>query len=487
MNHSHSVVTRFAPSPTGWLHVGGVRTALYAWLWAKKCKGSFILRIEDTDKEREVAGSMEHIIESLTWLGISFDQGPNVGGPHNPYVQSQRLNLYKKYADILIEKGFAYADPYTQEELDAFRKKADDEKKPFLFRDHRPSITPPWDGTKPLRFKTPIKEYSWSDVVRGDLKAGVEAVDDFILIKSDGYPTYNFAHIVDDIEMQVTHVMRGEEFISSTPKFLAIYEALGVTAPIFVTMPPILGPDGNKKLSKRDGAKDILEYRNEGYLPQAMVNFLALLGWNPGGNDEIFTPDELIKNFEITRIQKSGAQLDDKKLVWINREHMKKMPYEEQESSILQYLPSSIRELPSCSSEKIHMLVPIIMERIDKFSDVKTLAENGDLDCFFRTPTLDVNKIAFKGDTLDSALIHLEKICSLLSEIDEGSWTIDSVKQKVMSYVDTLPTRGPALHPLRFSLSGKDQSPDPFTISAIIGKDETISRINVSIKSLKNI
>ena len=216
------VVTRFAPSPTGFMHVGGVRTALYAWLLARKNNGQFILRIEDTDKEREVEGSIAHIQDSLKWLGLDWDQGP--------YIQSERLDLYKKYADKLKEKGFAYSD----------------------------------EGA--LRFKIIEKKRTdWHDEVWGDLTAGPEALEDFVIIKSDGYPTYNFAHVVDDIEMKVTHVMRGQEFISSTPKFLAVYEALGVKPPFFATTPPILGADGNKKLSKRDGAKDILDYKQEGY------------------------------------------------------------------------------------------------------------------------------------------------------------------------------------------------------------------------------
>ncbi len=207
------VVTRFAPSPTGFLHVGGVRTAIYAYLWAKKNNGSFILRIEDTDKAREVEGSIDHIIKSLKWLGIEWDQGPDIGGPHAPYLQSERLESYKKYADILIEKGLAYPDPYTSEELEAFRKQADQEKRPFLYRNHRPEVFGVWDGTKALRFKTPeIKSYHWHDMVRGDLSAGPEALDDFILIKSDGYPTYNFAHVIDDLQMEVTHITRADEY-----------------------------------------------------------------------------------------------------------------------------------------------------------------------------------------------------------------------------------------------------------------------------------
>ena len=200
------VVTRFAPSPTGFLHVGGVRTALFAWLFAQQHNGTLILRIEDTDKEREVKGSINHIIESLRWLGITWNEGPDIGGPHAPYLQSERLASYKKYAEQLVEKGLAYADPYSQEELESFRKKSEESKKPFLYREFRPENPPAWDGTQPLRLKTTPQTYQWHDEVRGELSAGPEAVDDFILIKSDGYPTYNFAHIIDDLEMGITHI-----------------------------------------------------------------------------------------------------------------------------------------------------------------------------------------------------------------------------------------------------------------------------------------
>jgi nondiscriminating glutamyl-tRNA synthetase len=294
-NNTQKVVTRFAPSPTGFLHIGGIRTALYAWAFAKKNNGTFILRIEDTDKAREVEGSIEHIIKSLKWIGINWNEGPDIGGPSAPYKQSERLDSYLKYAKILVEKGLAYADPYTEEEVEAFRVKADLDKRPFLYRDHRPENPPIWDGTQPLRFKvTNIKSYEWDDLVRGHLRAGAEALDDFILIKGDGYPTYNFAHIIDDLEMGVTHVMRGDEFISSTPKFLSLYEALEIKRPEYVTLPPIMGPDGKKKLGKRDGAKDFLEYEKEGYLPEAMLNFLAFIGWSPEGEEEILTPEKFI-------------------------------------------------------------------------------------------------------------------------------------------------------------------------------------------------
>ena len=257
-----TVRTRFAPSPTGFMHVGNLRTGLFAWLTARNAGGQFILRLEDTDKNREVEGSAEHILRCLDMLGLDRDEGLDVGGPYAPYKQSERLDIYKAWAQKLIDAGRAYADPYTPAEVQAFREQAQSEKKPFLYRNHRPENPPVWDGTMPLRFKSDPKEYEWHDEVMGDLHTGPEVIDDFILIKSDGYPTYNFAHIVDDAEMKVTHVIRGQEFISSTPNYLNLYDALNLERPIFATMPHILNEQGNKKLGKRDGAKDVLEYED---------------------------------------------------------------------------------------------------------------------------------------------------------------------------------------------------------------------------------
>src|SRR3989338_11280969 len=324
------VRTRFAPSPTGFMHVGNVRTGLYAWLFARKHGGSFVLRIEDTDKEREVEGAVGHIMECLKWLGIEWDESIDSGGPYEPYIQSERLPIYRKYAKQLLEAGFAYPDPYTETDVDEFRKQAESEKRPFLFREYHPDLIQEWNGKSPLRFKTPIiKRYEWEDAVLGKLSAGEEALDDFILLKGDGYPTYNFAHVVDDIEMKITHVMRGQEFVSSTPKFLSLYDALDQRPPIFATLPPILGEGGNKKLSKRDNAKDILEYRKEGYLPEALVNFLALLGWHPSGNEEIFSLGAFIEEFDMRRVQKAGAIFSEEKLQWINGEYLKRLSEDE--------------------------------------------------------------------------------------------------------------------------------------------------------------
>jgi glutamyl-tRNA synthetase len=487
--NSPKTITRFAPSPTGFLHVGGIRTALYAWLWARKNNGQFILRIEDTDKEREVAGSIEHIMKSLRWVGIDWDKGPDTEGEIS-YIQSKRLDIYKKYAKRLVEKGLAYADPYTEEELESFRKKAEDEKRPFFFRDHRPENPPVWDGTTPLRLKTPIKTYEWDDVTRGKLKAGPEALDDFVLIKSDGYPTYNFAHIIDDYEMGVTHIMRADEFISSTPKFLALYEALGIERPEIVTLPPILGKDGKKKLGKRDGAKDFLEYKSDGYLPEAMMNFLALIGWNPGGEEEIFSKDDLIKIFDLKQIHVSGGQFNTEKLDWINHEHLKKLGDQEKENYVLSFIPDNIKNLNGFSEQIVKRITPIIIERIKKGIDVIEMAENKELNYFFEKPNYDKDSLFFKSSKIEAEnkykilSDYLNKLILILSEIEEKDFNKEIVKEKIWSYAEEV-GRGDILWPMRYSLSGQDKSPDPFQLAEVLGKKETIERLSLAQEKLK--
>jgi len=487
--NSSKIVTRFAPSPTGFLHVGGIRTALYAWLWARKNNGQFILRIEDTDKEREVAGSIEHIKKSLEWVGIRWDKGPDTEG-EIPYIQSKRLDIYKKYAEKLIESGFAYADPYTEEELESLRKKAEEEKRPFLFRNHRPENPPVWDGTKPLRFKTPIKTFKWQDVTRGNLEAGPEALDDFILIKSDGYPTYNFAHIVDDYEMGVTHIMRADEFISSTPKFLALYEALGIERPELVTLPPILGKDGKKKLGKRDGAKDFLEYKNDGYLPEAMMNFLALIGWNPGGEEEIFTKEDLIKLFNLKQIHTSGGQFNTEKLDWINHEHLKRLSLAQKEEYVLSFLPDEIKNLKGFSLDITKKITPIIIERIKKGIDIIEMTKKGELNYFFENPSYDKDNLFFKSSKIPTQnkyqiqSEYLNKLVNILNDIEEESFNKDIIKEKIWPFADEV-GRGDILWPMRYALSGQEKSPDPFQLAEIFGKKETLARISLAVEKLK--
>jgi len=490
----NKIVTRFAPSPTGFMHVGGIRTALFAWAFARKQNGIFILRIEDTDKEREVAGSKEQIMEALKWLGIDWNEGPDIGGPNAPYTQSERLASYKKYAAILIEKGYAYADPYSEEELDAFRKKSEELKKPFLYREHRPENPPVWNGKVPLRLKTPeIKSYKWIDEVRGELSAGPEALDDFVLIKSDGYPTYNFAHVIDDIEMKVTHIFRGDEFISSTPKFLSLYEALGVDHPKFVTLPPIMGPDGKKKLGKRDGAKDILEYRNDGYMRDAMMNFLAFIGWNPGGEKEIFSPEEFVKEFSIEHIQRAGGKFNIEKLDWINKEHLKLLSEKEKVESVKNYLEKYKKDSWSLidigigeSKELNHSFVNLITERVKKWGDIKELVSIGELDCFFEEPILKKELIIWKKDK-DAlmAITHLNEASKIIENLEEGDCNAKIIKEKLMVYAEK-GGKGSVLWPLRYALSGKEQSPDPFVLIEILGKSKTLHRWKKAKEILEN-
>lgn len=310
--------TRFARSPTGALHAGTVRTALFAWLVAKQDEGQFILRIEDTDQTRAVEGAEKNIYDSLEFLGLYWDEGPGKDDMYGPYFQSKRLDIYKEWGKRLLEFDRAYADPNSEADLQKMRAEAKAKSKPFLFRDHRPENPPAWDGSQPLRFKSVPKAYKWHDAVMGDMHAGEEAVDDFILIKSDGFPTYNFAHIVDDFLMQISHVIRSTEFVSSIPRYLNLYEALNIPIPILATVPQVLNDLGKGKLSKREGAKQILEYKKMGIMPEALVNFLATLGWNDGTTQEIFSVDELVKKFNLSRVQKSGAKFDEDRLLWMN-------------------------------------------------------------------------------------------------------------------------------------------------------------------------
>lgn len=483
------VVTRFAPSPTGFLHIGGVRTALYAYLFARQNNGTFILRIEDTDKEREVPGSIQHIQDSLSWVGIDWDYGPNNPKEFGSVIQSERLPTYLEWANKLIEKGLAYPDPYSKEELDEFRKKAEENKKPFLYRNHRPEKFDVWDGKKPLRFKVPeIKRYKWNDLVRGDLEAGEEALDDFILIKSDGYPTYNFAHIIDDYNMGVTHIMRADEFIASTPKFLSLYDALGIERPIFVSLPPILRDDRTKKLGKRDGAKDILDYKAEGYLPEAMMNFLAFIGWNPGGEKEIFTKEELIKAFDIHKIQKAGGAFNEEKLDWINKEHIKLLPIETVRTEIENRLKNnqSVGQNDKLNDKNfLDKISNVIMDHISKWSNIDTMVGEGEIAYYFETPEYDHTLLYWKGkEDKEATTKHLNWVKSTLENTSVDIFDdLEKIKNLIFGYATEV-GRGEVLWPLRVSLCGKEKSPDPFNLIYILGKNESIKRITDAIGKL---
>lgn len=475
------VVTRFAPSPTGFMHIGGARTALYAWAFARKRGGTFILRIEDTDKEREVAGSVEHIMETLSWLGLAWDYGPDKSGPFGSCVQSQRLDTYRETARRLIEKGLAYPDPYSAEEIDALRREAAAEKRAFLFRDHRPPHSAAWDGARPLRFKvSEVKRYEWHDEVRGDLSAGEEALDDFILIKSDGYPTYNFAHIVDDFHMGVTHIFRADEFISSTPKFLSLYEALGIAPPAFVTLPPILRDDKTKKLGKRDGARDVLDYRADGYLPEALVNVLALIGWNPGGTREIFSREELVAAFDISGIQTHGGVFNEEKLRWANKEHLARLG----DAAFLEYvrpaLPAALLDRPSA----LAAFLPTLRERTALRSELAAEFAAGEYDWSFTAPEPDPARIPWKEGAPEEVIALLRDARALLADLSADAFAdATAVKAALWNYAEEK-GKGAVLWPLRFALTGKEKSPDPFEVASIVGKEETLARVDTAIRLL---
>ena len=473
-----TIRTRFAPSPTGFMHVGSVRTALFAWLTARQAGGQFILRLEDTDQKREVAGSAEHIVKTLRALGILYDEGPDIGGPYAPYVQSERLASYKTWAQKLIDDGRAYADPYTPAELDAFRESARANKKAFLYRDHRPENPPAWDGTMPLRLKSEPKAYNWHDQVLGDLSTGPEVIDDLILIKSDGFPTYNFAHIIDDAEMKISHVIRGQEFISSQPNYLNIYEALGLDFPIFATMPHILADSGNKKLGKRDGAKDILDYLADGYLPETMINFIASLGWNDGTEQEIFTVPELIEKFSLDRVQKSGARFDEKRLEWMNGQHIRLLSLDDLYARVTDFWPESAA---SASEDLKKHVLELVQDRLKTLKDLAILT-----DYFFKEPTADWSMI--EGNK-QLAKLPKEELKSLLQASFEALGTSDFTPEAVQEALNQLLITTGQKPGILFSLIRTVVSWAPFSPAldhtlSVIGKETSLKRIEAAINDL---
>jgi len=479
-----SVRTRFAPSPTGFMHVGGVRTALFAWLLAKQAgaDGTFILRIEDTDKVREVEGSIQQIEDSLHWLGINWSEGVDVGGPHAPYKQSERLDIYREWAQKLIDAGRAYADPYTADELETFREQAKAEKRPFLFRDHRPEDPPVWDGSQPLRFKSDPKPYQWTDAVMGNLSTGEEAIDDFILIKSDGFPTYNFCHIVDDAIMGVTHVLRSQEFISSTPKFLNLYEALDIDRPVLATLPFVMAIDGKKKLGKRDGAKDILDYAKDGYLPEAMVNFLATLGWNDGTEQEVFTTQELIEKFSLDRVQKSPARFDEQRLLWLNGQHIRTLNIEELMERAEKFWPASAAH--ASANEKQNVLASV-KDRLKTLSDLPILS-----DYFFEDPTIDLTMIETNKQLSslpkDGLIKLLEQSLASLDTLDSDMFTFENLQDTLNGLLQTTSQKPAVLFSLiRLAVSWAPFSPALNETLSVLGKESVIRRLQSSIDALK--
>ncbi len=473
-----TIRTRFAPSPTGYLHVGGIRTALFAWLLARQSKGQFVLRFEDTDKKREVEGARDHLIKSLKTLGLEYDEGPDIGGPFAPYAQSERLESYKTWAQKLIDAGRAYADPYTAEEVQAFRDEARATKKPFLYRNHRPENPPVWDGTMPLRFKSDPKPYKWHDAVMGDLHTGPEVIDDLILIKSDGYPTYNFAHIVDDAEMEITHIIRGQEFIASMPNYLNLYEALGIERPTIGTVPHIMGPDGNKKLSKRDGAKDVLDYVRDGFLPEALVSFIATLGWNDGTTQEIFSVDELVQKFSLDHVQRSGARFDEQRLTWINGHYIRQLNADDLYAHAQKYLPS---EADLFSEDYRKAVLGLIQERLKYFAEVPQLTR-----FFFTDLPVDPALISSHKQLKKIEPAEVKSLLqTALNSLEQSDFTLIDLTERLNDLLETTGQKPAVLFSLvRIATTQAPASPGLAESLAVLGKETSLRRIDAMLASL---
>jgi glutamyl-tRNA synthetase len=470
--------TRFAPSPTGFLHVGGIRTALFAWLVARQGGGQFILRIEDTDRAREVQGAEAHIIKSLRELGLDFDEGPDTPGEYGPYRQTERLASYKEWAQVLIDEGKAYADPYTAGEVQKFREEAQATKKPFLYRNHRPENPPAWDGTTALRFKSDPKDYVWHDAVMGDLHAGAEAIDDFILMKSDGFPTYNFAHIIDDHEMQISHIIRGQEFIASMPNYLNLYEALNFEVPVLATMPHILGPDGKKKLSKRDGAKDVLDYLRDGFLVETMINFIASLGWNDGTEQEIFTCDELIEKFSLERVQRSGAKFDENRLLWMNGAWIRLLDTATIYTRCQDFWPETAKAYDE--NYKMHVL-GLVQERLKYFAELPQLTNFFFEDLPVNMELIDDNKQLkkFEHSELKSMLEQAK------TSLEASDYSADDLTERLNALLETTGQKPGVLFSLiRIASTQALSSPGLADTLAVLGGETSLRRMHATCAAL---
>lgn len=474
-----TVRTRFAPSPTGALHGGTLRTTIFAWLLAKQANGQFILRIEDTDQKREVPGAVANIMESIEWLGIEWDEGPDVGGPYAPYTQSQRLEVYKEWATKLYEAGHAYADPYTPEELQVFREQAQKEKRPFLYRNHRPENPPQWDGTQPLRIKLEAKSWSWDDAIMGTITMGPEMVDDFILIKSDGFPTYNFCHIIDDYLMKITHVLRSQEFLSSIPKYLATHELLGIPMPVNATVPPVLDTTGKAKLSKRKGAKPVLEYRELGYLPEAMLNFLVTLGWNDGTEQELFLKNELIEKFSLARVQRSGAIFDEKRLLWMNGAYIRQLSLDELMERVGRFWPEDAKTADEAFKKKV---LALAQDRLKTLADLPLLTSY-----FFAEPAPN-----WEIATSDKQLKKLDpaELTALLQKaaeaLKQSEFTPEALQTTLNRLLETTGQKPGTLFSLiRLAVSWAPFSPALNETLAVLGKTTTLSRLETAINSAR--
>jgi len=485
------VRTRFAPSPTGYLHVGGLRTALYAYLVAKKNKGKFILRIEDTDRERQVPGAVENLLKTLSWAGLEPDEGMLLKGgkvaekgKFGPYTQSQRLDIYRTHVDKLIDQKKAYFCFCSEERLEEVRQRQQQAKQPSGYDGHCRDLSP--DEVKKrleagekhvVRMKMPKEgETIFHDIVRGEVRIKNELVDDQIILKSDGFPTYHLAVVVDDHEMGVTHIIRGEEWLSSVPKHLKLYEYFGWEVPAMAHLPLILNPD-KSKLSKRQGDVAVEDYVKKGYLKEALLNFVAFLGWNPGGEREIFTLDELVKEFSLEKVGKSGAVFNLEKLNWYNQQYIRRLSLDELAELVKPFFENSGVKL-TINNKQLTKVVALERER------VATLAELPEAVKFvFQLPNYQPSLLIWKKSSADELKNILSALKDMLNTFSVRDWTKEKLEKKIGEWIkENNFQTGSVLWPLRVALSGQQNSPGPFEIAEVLGKEESLKRIEKAIQ-----
>jgi glutamyl-tRNA synthetase len=479
------VRVRFAPSPTGEPHVGNIRTAIFDWLFARGNGGSFIIRVEDTDQARKVEGATEEVLEALRWLGIDWDEGPDVGGDYGPYVQSERLESYGRVADELIERGRAYRCYCSPERLAEMRSEQQRDKEQggydrrcrYLGRQERDAAEK--EGPTVVRFAMPLKgETDLTDVIRGHVSFENSLIDDFVILKSDGFPTYHLAAVVDDHAMEISHVLRAEEWLPSAPRHIRVYDALGWEPPVFAHLPIILAPD-RSKLSKRHGATSILEYRAQGYLPQTMVNFLALLGWSLDGTTEVLSAQELVESFSLERVSRSGAIFNIEKLEWMNGHYIRQLTGHELAEALLDYwrrYPSAeIPESPDLAY--LIRIVPMIRERL------KTLADAAPLIPFFFAARAEYEaaELAQKGMDAAGTKAALDRAYSSLNELPVFDGV--SIEGALRPLADELGIKvGQLFGSLRVATTGLKVSPPLFETMEVLGRERTLAAIREAVE-----
>ena len=433
----NQIVTRFAPSPTGHLHAGGYRTAFFAYLFAKKHNGKFVLRIEDTDRERSKQEYTDEIFNVFETIGISYDE---------KYIQSEHVNRHQECLQQLIDSGNAYVSKEEAKDGSGVIKDI-------------------------IRFKNPNKIVTFVDLIRGEISTDTTDLGDFVIAKNITEPLFHLAVVVDDHDEGITHVIRAEEHIANTPRQILIHEALGFSIPQYGHLPLVLAPD-KTKMSKRKGAVPVVEYLERGYLPAALLNAICLCGWNPGTEQELFTRTELEKVFDLDKVQKAGAIFNEEKLNWFNREYIKLLSDVEKKTWVVKYLPEKLKGL---SDDMITKLVPVIIERVNYFGEIKDFADQGEYDYYVAPPEFTIEKIVWKTDTVDQSKAHLQKVYDVINNYTDD-WTVEGIKSTIWDYAESV-GRGNVLWPFRYSLSGRDKSPDPFVLAFILGKSETLQRI----------